>query len=318
MTCAEVQATLSLYLYGELDFANEEAVESHLDGCAFCQLALSREKEWHAAVNKQQQDVTPEWLTACRVNLHERILSEPTTAAHVGHRVAAFWHGLFDFRLTDRSYRLAAVSFLVLIGFGAGRAVDFLKIRTASNSPFWAAGMVHPTVTRVQSIQPRGDDQVTIYLQQTQVREVSGSRDNNDVRAILLDAARESADPGIRMDSVEMLAGQSGREIQNAIVNTIRTDPNAAVRVRAIQSLREFPSDVITRGALEFALAHDAEPGVRAVALDALVPAQGDFQLTPQLLQTITDVMRSAQGDDYVRSRCAQILNEQLSANDIH
>ena len=44
MTCAEVQAALSLYLYGELDFANEEAVESHIDECPFCQLALNREK----------------------------------------------------------------------------------------------------------------------------------------------------------------------------------------------------------------------------------------------------------------------------------
>ena len=38
MTCQEVQASLSLYLYGELDFAREEHLENHLAECAFCQL----------------------------------------------------------------------------------------------------------------------------------------------------------------------------------------------------------------------------------------------------------------------------------------
>ena len=204
------------------------------------------------------------------------------------------------------------------MGFVAGRLVDAVKTGPGSASSFLAAGLIHPVVTRVQSIQPRDDGQVTIYLQQIQVREISGSRDNDNVRALLLNAARESSDPGVRMDSVEMLAGQTGGEIQNAIINTIRTDPNAAVRVKAIESLRQFPSDSLTRGALEFALAHDTEPGVRAVALDALVPAQGDFQVTPQLLQTISTVMQSAQSDDYVRSRCAQILNEQVSSNGIY
>jgi hypothetical protein len=150
------------------------------------------------------------------------------------------------------------------------------------------------------------------------MREVSGNRDDDGVRALLVGAARESMDPGIRMDSVEMLAGQTGLEIRNAVVNTIKNDPNAAVRVKAIDSLRQFPADSITREALEFALAHDKDAGARAMAMDVLVPAEGDFQVTPQLLQTVTDVMRSAQSDDYVRLRCAQILNEHASSNGIY
>ena len=44
MTCQDVQSSLSLYLYGELDFAQEEEVENHLADCAACQLSLAREK----------------------------------------------------------------------------------------------------------------------------------------------------------------------------------------------------------------------------------------------------------------------------------
>jgi hypothetical protein len=318
MTCSEVQACLSLYLYGELDFANEELVEVHLDQCALCQFALNREKEWHAAVNKQQQDIRPEWLAECRAQLRGQIACEPTSAAHARHRIAAWCRGFFDFRTTERSYRLAAVSFLVLLGFGAGRVADSTRLQWGQKSPFAAAGFIQPPVTQVQAIQPEPDNRVRIILQQVQTREVLGSRDDDGVRALLVGAARESVDPGVRMDSVEMLEGQSGLEIRDAIVNTIKNDPNAAVRVRAIQGLRRFQSDSVTRGALEFALAHDRDPGVRAMAMDALVPAQGDFEVTPQLMQTISNVMQSSQGDDYIRLRCAQILNGQASSNGIY
>ena len=314
MTCAEVQAGLSLYLYGELDFANEELIEVHLAACAFCQLALDREKQWHAAVNRQQQDVPPEWLAECRSKLSQQVSDEPANAGHVRQTLLGWWHGLFDIRVTERSYRLAGVSFLVLLGFGAGRMVNSFESSNTSKSPLDAAGFLQPPVTEVQEVRPQSGNRVRLLVQQIQVREISGNREDDGIRTLLLGAARGSDDPGVRMDSVEMLAGQSALENRNAILNAVRTDPNAAVRVKAIESLRQFPIDPAAREALEFVLAHDRDSGVRTVAIDALVPSQGDFQITPQLLQTITDVMQSAQSDEYLRWRCAQVLNEQSSS----
>ena len=56
---------------------------------------------------------------------------------------------------------------------------------------------------------------------------------------------------------------------------------------------------------------NDQDAGVRTEAMDVLVPAGGNFQVTPQLLQTITNVMQSAPNDDYLRLRCTQILSSQ-------
>jgi hypothetical protein len=316
MTCAEIQADLSLYLYGELDFAAEEFIETHLAGCAFCQLALNREKEWHAAVNKGQQDVTPEFLGACRADLLRQISQEPTTAAQARHRIAVWLQRVFDLRVTERSYRLAAASFLVLLGFAAGRLLHSFP---GGSSDLSAAGFIQPAQTQVRGIVPQPDGRVRLILQRVQVSEISGNRYDDAVRTLLLTAARQSMDPGIRMDSVEMLAGQTGDEIRNALVNSIRSDANAAVRVKAIESLRQFPADAITRGALEFALAHDRDPGVRAEAMDVLVPAQGPVEVTPQLFGIMSDVMHSAESDEYVKWRCAQILNHRsASLNDAY
>jgi hypothetical protein len=318
MTCSEVQVSLSLYLYGELDFAAEEAVEMHLEGCPVCQLALNREKEWHAAVNLQQRDVNPEWLAACRKDLGRQIASEPTTAAQWLHRLKEGVSALLDFRLTERSYRLAGVSFLLLLGFGAGRLAHLVNFPWGHAGTSSAAGFFNDPVTHVQQVQPQPGNRVTIVLQRVQQRTISGNRDDDGVRALLVGATKDASDPGVRMDSVEMLAGQTGQEIRNAIVNTIKSDPNAAVRLKAVETLRQFPNDAVTRDALEYALAHDQDAGVRTEAMDVLVPANGSIQVTPQLVQTINDVMRSAPDDDYVRLRCAQILHEQSASNGIY
>jgi hypothetical protein len=318
MTCSTVQASLSLYLYGELDFAAEEALELHLGDCALCQLALNREKEWHAAVNLQQQDVRPEWLAGCRRNLYHRIAEEPTTAAQWAHRLQDGLRGFFDFRFTERSYRLAGVSFLLMLGFIAGRMWHSFAVVSAQNGPGDAAGLLEAPVTHVQQIQPESGNRVRLVLQRVQVREISGNRNDEGVRELLLGARRESSDPGVRMDSVEMLAGQSGQAIRNAIVDTVKNDPNAAVRLKAVETLRQFPNDPLVQEALEYALAHDQDAGVRTEAMDVLVPAGGNVQVTPQLLQTITDVLGSSQDDDYLRLRCAQILHSRSDPNGVY
>jgi len=316
MSCAEIQADLSLYLYGELDFAAEENLETHVAGCAFCQLALNREKEWHAAVNRGQQDVRPEFLGECRVNLLRQVAQEPTSVAHARHRISGWLQRVFDLRVTERSYRLAAASFLVLLGFGAGRIYHSFSLTRGGQAGLDSAGFVQPVVTQVRGIVPEPDGRVRIIFQRMQESEIFGKRGDDAVRSLLVAAARQSVDPGVRMDSVEMLAGQGGDEIRNALVNCIRTDPNAAVRVKAIESLRQFPSDAATRDVLEFALAHDGDAGVRAEAMDVLVPAQGQVEVTPQLIEIMSNVMHSAETDDYVRWRCAQILSQRSSATD--
>ena len=69
MNCQQVQTNLSLYLYGELEFAAEEELEQHLQDCSFCQLALSREQAWHTKLNGERKDVPLDLLGQCRRDL---------------------------------------------------------------------------------------------------------------------------------------------------------------------------------------------------------------------------------------------------------
>ncbi len=122
MTCHQVQTDLSLYLYGELDFATEEQMEQHLDACALCQSALAREKSWHTALNGEQMDAPLDLLSECRRDLRTAISG---TGKKSKSRVS-WWNWARPFRLsaTRWSMGMAVGSFLVFVGFSAGRLVN--------------------------------------------------------------------------------------------------------------------------------------------------------------------------------------------------
>jgi len=44
MKCEEARSTLTLFLYGELSFEEEERLELHIDECVGCRIALERER----------------------------------------------------------------------------------------------------------------------------------------------------------------------------------------------------------------------------------------------------------------------------------
>ena len=110
------------------------------------------------------------------------------------------------------------------------------------------------------------------------------------------------------MDSVEILNDQNGSDVRDALVYAARHDPNAGVRLKALEGLRRFVDDPATRESLAFVLQHDDNSDVRSQAIDVLAPMAGKVELSPELAGTLQEIVRSEQGDDYVRMRCMQLL----------
>ncbi len=305
MNCHHVQLQLSLYLYGELDFAAEEALESHLAACAFCAQALSREKTWHSAASSELRDVPLDLLAQCRQELRSNLTSGVELRSSPAR---SWWQSLSAFRIrpTRWSYQLAVASFLVFLGFTGGRF--FNRISSSSGLNFSAAGLLSPSTARIRDIQPNGAGQVRIIFDQVNEREMIGSPDDRDIRQWLLVASRDPSDPGIRVDSVEVLGRQTGADVREALLNRIQHDPNAAVRLKALEATRSFSSDPATRAVLRQVLEHDSDPAVRSEAIDVLAPVNQKLELTPELAGTL-EVLASSDRDDYVRERCLQLLH---------
>jgi hypothetical protein len=317
MTCHEVQGNLSLYLYGELDFAREEAVEQHLAQCAFCMLALGREKSWHASLHSETQDVSLDLLSRCRRDLNASLALEK--ASHPAR--IPFWQRIsdkFDFSSFRWSSRLAYASFLVLLGFGAGEAVKKSSVSDllTSASPVNMAGLLSGN-TRVRDLQPGENGRVRILVENVRQGEMVVSPDDPRVRELLVAATRDPENPAVRVESVQILMGRDGSDVRDALISSVLHDPNAAVRLKAVEGLRHFSDDMATRTALEMALQRDKEPCVRAEAIDVLAGGGNHVDFTPDLLKTLRTLAQSGQDDEYVQQRSRQLLEGAQSNSQI-
>jgi anti-sigma factor RsiW len=308
MTCQDVQASLSLYLYGELDFAREEHLENHLAECAFCQLTLAREKQWHILTNAQAQEPPLDLLAECRQQLRPALARE---AAHPPARRPWWrWTNPFGISTTRWSAQIALASMLVSIGFASGLWFSHGFDRSSPQTGFTQMSLLNPGAARIRDIQASGPGAVRIVLDQES--EITGRINDANVRSLLFAATRQS-DPAVRFYSVEMLTQQDGppsSDLRDVLFNTVRSDPNPAVRLQALEGLRLFSGDPAALETLAFVLEHDDNPVVRSRAVNVLVPIDSGATLTPATAQIIVNVMRSAPEDDYVRARCSQALRQ--------
>ncbi|HEX6546767.1 MAG TPA: HEAT repeat domain-containing protein [Bryobacteraceae bacterium] len=304
MTCSDVQEHLSLYVYGELDFTAEEQIEEHLGECAECRSALQRERLWHEAVHAAPVEVPLDVLSHCRRDLHEslEVIRETRQPAWLR------WLDSLGFRSNAWSMRIATASLLVCLGFGLSRLTEARGFWVQSLDGVSQMNVFNPLDAHVRNIQSGDDDRVQIVVDEVREHVITGTRDDARIRQLLLAASKESIDPAIRLDSLELLKDGGGGDVRTALLYSVRNDPNAGVRLKALQALGQFPPDPEIRDTLLSVLAHDRSADVRTQAIDLLAPPQGGLNLTPQLAGALESVMRS-DPDGYIRMRCKQALH---------
>jgi hypothetical protein len=304
MNCSGVQANLSLYVYGELDFTTEEWIEQHLAGCAECRAAHEREKLWHEAVRADPAEVPLDVLSHCRRDLHEslEVIRETRQPALLR------WLDSLGFRSNAWSMRIATASLLVCLGFGLSRLTEARGYFTSSlTGGVSEMNVLDPLQAHVRNIETGGDDRVQIVVDEVREHVITGSRDDERIRQLLVAASKDSIDPAIRLDSLELLKGYYGDDVRTALLDSVHSDPNAGVRLKALEALGRFPADSDIRETLLSVLAHDQSADVRTQAVNLLAPPQGGMSLTPELADALESVMRS-DPDGYIRMRCQQAL----------
>ena len=214
--------------------------------------------------------------------------------------------------------RLAVASFLFIVGFGVARWRDRNSIPGLQVGPTSQMGLLGSSSTRIRDIQPGENDRVRIIFDQVRPQEITGRVEDADVRQLLLAAIKDPTDPSIRVDSLEILKNQGGRDVRDALLYTVRHDNNAAVRFKALEGLRRFAGDQVSRDTLKFVLEHDDNPGVRSEAIDVLVPANQPLQFNPDLVSILQQIAASEREDDYIRMRSMRLLHEMKVSLDVY
>ena len=142
-----------------------------------------------------------------------------------------------------------------------------------------------------------------VVFDETRQRVVSGSLEDADVRNLLLAAVRTPSDPGVRVESLELLKSRpDSEETRDALLYAVENDPNDGVRLKALEGLRNFGTDRRSRLALSRVLLGDQNPGIRSMAIDMLLQTD-----ETDVVETLQELMQR-EDDNYIRDRSQRAL----------
>jgi hypothetical protein len=310
MTCEELRSHIPLYLYAELPGEEEERFEDHLEGCASCGAELAAARSALRALDARVLEPSPSLLAECRQGLSNAI----EEAGAPGRSWTLFGApGLLahnPFRGLRQAILLAAC---VGIGFflartpsgtrAPGRGTSLSAPETIAPAGFLPGD---DTTATVRSVQPDPlSGRVRVGIQETRLRFVSGRVEDEHIRRLLLDAAGDEQNPGLRVETVAILKDHGGSlPVREVLLHALARDENAGVRLKALEGLRTLTDHAEIRKALARALVADENPGVRVRVIDLLTQTPDDA-----LVGTFQEVL-DRERNLYVRMRCQKALRD--------
>jgi hypothetical protein len=283
MTCDAVRKLIPLYYYGELTAEEEDQAEAHIHDCAACAREMEAARAMAAALDRRRMEVPAALLEDCRAELAAALRGASAEPA----------------RRPWRLWREAAAA-LIALGFFGARLIPAGGGVSGASLPASEGVFVN-----VRSAQPDSSGRVHIAYDETRRREVSGAIDNIEIQKLLLAAAHEEDDPGVRVESVGLLKGSAGTgEVRDALVNALLHDSNPGVRLKALEGLKPLATQAPVRGALSQALEFDDNDAVRMQAVDLLTLRRDNAMVG--VLQNLVQ----KEDNGYVRLKCEKALKE--------
>jgi hypothetical protein len=303
MKCEWVQENVVLYVYDELPDDARHELEQHVARCATCMAEVQAVKAFRADMAKVPvQEPSPNLLTDSRMKLQEALES----AEQGG------WFSRLVFEpmnwLNQVRFAPALAAAIFIVGFAGGIGATYKMGKRPDPGPIAGPqpAAVAASVSGVSSIVPQpGSNQVTIKYDTVVPQQATGSFSDPQIQQLLLYAARNNFNPGVRMDSVNLLTQQPNNEhVRDALLYALRYDSNTGVRLKALDGLGpSVKSDTQVRDGVLEALMSDTNPGIRIEALHLLEPVRADSSVRIVL-------QRLAQKDEnrYIRSQARSMV----------
>jgi hypothetical protein len=287
MKCDWVRQNILFYVYNELEDDARYEVEQHLARCPECATELKAARKFHATLSGMPvAEPTPNLLAASRMRLQEAL--ETTQPGGFWQRVI-FEPGAW-LRQIRMAPALAAMIFIVGFGGGIGATYNFLSSRGGDGAATGSIGsgsgnsslnqpLESSAVTGIRSVtQEPGSNQVSIKYDTVLTQEAQGSLNDQRIQQLLLFAARNNYNSGVRMDSVDLLTqAPNDTRVREALMYALQNDTNPGVRLKALDGLSGFVrQDSRVRDEVLRALISDTNSGVRMQALRLVEPMKTD------------------------------------------
>src|SRR5215510_6129168 len=252
-SCKDVAPLLVFYVCEEVSESERQLIETHLAKCGPCSEQLAEEKEFHSALASSPQsadtlDSSGIVLSQCRSELSEALddLSAPPLQEH--------WRPFGWLRRWMALRPAWSGALLVLVGMFAGTQLVPWVQRNSNNTgqamnvrapqaltPDQLSKMV---VGGIDFSPSSGSDSPIVQLQVSaeQPMILTGTADDSRVRQVLTYVVQngDRFDAGQRLDCLEALRAQvRDQQVRQALLAAARKDQNPAVRLKAVESLRD-------------------------------------------------------------------------------
>src|SRR5271170_766614 len=299
MKCQSARDCIVLLNYGELPDELAGVLEQHLSGCEDCREEVEAFRGFEERLaTLPVVEPSPNLLAQSRMRLDDALDMIPP-------------HGYLT-QLRTNFYRWvgniqsapALATLLLGVGFLTG---NFTHRYQVASAPKPKTGTV-VTLNRPNDgvianvtgiVQTPNSELVQVNYNKIVPESMEGSLDSPEIRSLLMTGMNAAATPVVRKTSVSLLGDEcnaghecpsspDGKGIRHALMVSLRYDQDAGVRMKALEGLQRYVAqDQHVRDAVLEAVANDADPQVRQVAIGVLGPVQSDSSVR-QVLRTVS------------------------------
>jgi hypothetical protein len=305
MKCEWVRENIGLHVYGELADDARHELEQHVARCADCAAELKAEQEFHALLSQTPAtEPSPNLLAASRMRLQEAL--ETAQQGRWWNRLAlepANW-------LRQVRFSPALASAILILGFAGGIGATYKFAGLRGENPTTAListpAPTDASITGISSItQTPGSNQIDIKYNTLATQDAHGSLNDQKIQQLLLYAARNNYNSGVRMDSVDLLTqAPNDVQVRDALLYALQNDTNPGIRLKSLGALGTYvKTDVRVRDAVLTALVNDACPGVRTEALRLIEPVKADGSVRGVLM-----ALAAKDQNQYIRTQARTML----------
>lgn len=306
MKCEWVKQNIVLHVYGELADDARHELEQHVARCAECALELKAEQRFHELLSLDRaEDPSPNLLASSRMRLQEAL--ETAQQGGLLNRFAfdpANW-------LRQIRFSPALASAILILGFATGVGTTY---------KMYGPHLTGPTAKIQDQTQPFTDasiagissiskdpatDQISIKYNTVVPQEAAGSLNDQKIQQLLLYAAHNNFNSGLRMDSVGLLTqNPTDTHFRDTLIYALQYDPNPGVRFKALDGLGPYvKDDTSVRDSVLQTLVSDSNPGLRAEALRLLEPVKADGSVRAVLTR-----LAASDKSTYIKSQARTLL----------
>jgi hypothetical protein len=288
MTCDWTKENVVLYIYGELADDAKFEYEQHVRHCLGCRRELEQALEFKDSMAAAPvKEVSPSFLAANRMQLQESL-------EHAEQSRNIFSSFIFDATGWFHQIKLAPAmtAALLILGFVGGVGTTY-KMMDAKRPSITANGTndridvpAEANIGSIESITPAANsNQVQIKYNTLQPQILNGSSDDPRIRQLLVLAARNTRNPAVALDSIDVLThGSEDTAVREVLIEALRYDKNPGVRLKSLDALKGYVrDDVHVRDAVVEALLHDNNAGVRQEAISLLDAVKADTSVRSAL-----------------------------------